>query len=82
MKIEHEVERGGRQYKELTDIQRKNREIHMERELKNADLIFGNEAHSEFYAMLHAPTLNYGHTITNENMEKMAKAYKELHDIE
>lgn len=82
MKIEHQVERSSREYKEKTDVQRKNREEHMERELKNADLIFGNEAHSEFYAMLHAPTLNYGHTITNENMEKMAKAYKELHDIE
>ena len=82
MKIEHIRERGGREYKGLNDIQRKNKEIRMERELKNADLIFGNEAHSEFYAMLHSPTLNYGHTITNENMEKMAKAYKELHDIE
>ena len=75
-------QRASREYKELNDIQRKNAEIHMARKLEQDELIFGNEAHSEFYAMLHAPTLNYGHRISQEYMEKVAQAYKELHDIE
>ena len=68
-------------YKEGTADYRKNRDKNMAEELEAQYIIYGNEAHSEFYASLHAPTLNYGHRISQDNMEKVAEAYKELHGI-
>lgn len=82
VKYENLKLRHGKEYLEASDIKRANLEMHMERDLKNAELIFGNEAHSEFYAMVNAPTLNYGHTITKDNMDKIAIAFKELHGLE
>ena len=80
VEFKNKLEQSKRDYSKYTDIQNKNFERDLERNKRNAELIFGNEAHSSFYAMIHAPTLNYGHTISKEKMEKIALAYKELHD--
>jgi hypothetical protein len=77
----NEEKRNSKAYKEGTDEYRKNMDKNMAEELENQYIIYGNEAHSEFYASLHAPTLNYGHRISQDNMEKVAEAYKELHGI-
>tara|TARA_R110000851_G_scaffold233095_1_gene385646 strand:- start:400 stop:2073 length:1674 start_codon:yes stop_codon:yes gene_type:complete len=79
--VKNEKERNSKEYKEGTDVWRKGRDKNMAEELENQYIIYGNEAHSEFYASLHAPTLNYGHRISQDNMEKVAEAYKELHGI-
>ena len=75
-------ERAKRDYSKYSDEANKVFEKSLENNLKNKELLFGNEAHSEFYAMLNTPTLNYGHTINKDNMEKISVAYKELHGIE
>jgi hypothetical protein len=79
--VKNEKERNSKAYKEGTADYRKNRDKNMAEELEAQYIIYGNEAHSEFYASLHAPTLNYGHRISQDNMEKVAEAYKELHGI-
>ena len=79
--LKNEEKRNSKAYKEGTAEYRKNMDKNMAEELENQYIIYGNEAHSEFYASLHAPTLNYGHRISQDNMEKVAEAYKELHGI-
>lgn len=79
--VKNEKKRNSKEYKGQTDVWRKGRDKVMAQELEAQYIIYGNEAHSAFYASLHAPTLNYGHRISQDNMEKVAEAYKELHGI-
>ena len=71
MDFENSKAQAMRDYSDYTPVQNKNFERDLKRNKRNAELIFGNEAHSSFYAMIHAPTLNYGHTISKEKMEKI-----------
>ena len=64
----------------FTEERIKNLNERVDREVKNADLLYGNEAHSEFFATLNSPTTNYGHRLKRKMMEDVAKLYKELHD--
>lgn len=82
MEFENKLEKARRDYSKYSDESNKNFDETLERNQMNSELTYGNEAHSEFYSMINAPTLNYGHTISKEKMEKIAEAFKELHDIE
>jgi len=73
-------EAGKKSFNDFTENRIKGTNERIDREVKNDDLLYGNESHSEFFATLNSPTTNYGHRIKRKMMEEVAKLYKELHD--